>query len=98
MTEDQLMRCFSLAFPEATHDEIKAGRIEDIRGWDSLQGVTLLALLEERFQTQIDLPDLLELATFDALKDRLLNPKAEEPQEDYPRSRCTDFDLHQLNE
>ena len=41
-------------------------------GWDSLRGVTLLAVLDQEFGVQIDLPELLELETFDAVKRYLL--------------------------
>jgi len=74
------MRCFSSAFPDATHNEIRTARIENIHGWDSLRGVTLLALLDEQFHAQIDLPELLELGTFDAVKEHLLKRAAEEPK------------------
>jgi acyl carrier protein len=66
--DDRLMRCFESAFPSATREEITTAKLDAIPGWDSLRGVTLLAVLEEEFAVQIDLPELLELETFDALK------------------------------
>ena len=70
--DDRLMRCFTLAFPSAGRDEIRVAKFDAISGWDSLRGVTLLAILDEEFGVQIDLSELLELETFDAVKRFLL--------------------------
>lgn len=70
--DDRLMRCFELAFPSATRDEVRAAEFNAISGWDSLRGVTLLAILEEEFGVEIELPMLLDLKTFDVLKRYLL--------------------------
>ena len=40
-------------------------------GWDFLRAVALLAVLDEEFGVQLDLPELLELETFDAMKRHL---------------------------
>ncbi len=72
MDDTHLMRCFVSAFPGATHDEIRTARFDAISGWDSLRGVTLLAVLGEEFGLQIDLQELLDLGTFDAVKQHLL--------------------------
>lgn len=69
---NRLMRCFASVFPGATPDEIKTTDFEEIPGWDSLRGVTLLAALDEEFGLQIDLPELLELKTFDRVKTWLM--------------------------
>ena len=36
-------------------------------GWDSLVGVSLVTVIDEEFGVQIDLPDLMELGSFDAI-------------------------------
>lgn len=73
--EDQLVRCFSSVFPAASRDEIITRPFDAMPGWDSLRGVTLLAVLDEQFGVQMDLSELLELGTFDALE-KLLSQKA----------------------
>jgi acyl carrier protein len=73
--EDRLVRCFSSVFPAASRDEITTQPFEAMPGWDSLRGVTLLAVLDEQFDVQMELPELLELGTFDALKTFLLKGK-----------------------
>ena len=70
--DDRLVRCFASAFPSATPDEIRTAKFDAMPGWDSLRGVTLLAVLDQEFGVQIDLPELLELETFDAVKRYLL--------------------------
>ena len=71
--DDHLMRCFASAFPSATPDEIRtAKRFDAIPGWDSLRMVNLLAVLDDEFGVQIDLPEVLELEPFDAVKRYLL--------------------------
>ena len=71
--DDHLMRCFASAFPSATRDEIRNAKAFDaIPGWDSLRMVNLLAVLDDEFGAQIDLPEVLELEPFDAVKRYLL--------------------------
>lgn len=71
--DDHLMRCFASAFPSATRDEIRTTKIFDaIPGCDSLRMLSLLAVLDDEFSVQIDLPELLELEPFDAVKRYLL--------------------------
>jgi acyl carrier protein len=70
--DNRLMRCFASALPGATRDEIRTAKFESMAGWDSLRGVTLLAVLDEEFGVQIDLQELLELETFDSVKRYLL--------------------------
>ncbi len=66
--DDRLFHCFASVFPSATRDEIRTAKFDAISGWDSLRGVMLLAVLDEEFGVQVDLPELLELETFDAMK------------------------------
>ena len=69
---DRLMRCFASVFPIATRDEIGTKKLDMISGWDSLRGVSLLGVLDEEFGVQLDLSELLELGSFDAVKRYLL--------------------------
>lgn len=70
--DDRLIQCFTTVFPSATRDEIKTSKFEALSGWDSLRGVTLLAVLDDEFGIQMDMTDLLELETFDALEKHIL--------------------------
>lgn len=66
--DDRLIRCFASVFPGATHDEIITSKFEAIPGWDSLRGVSLLAVLDEEFGVQLDMSELVELETFASLQ------------------------------
>jgi acyl carrier protein len=71
--DNRLIRCFVSVFPRATRDEIRTTKFDAMPGWDSLRGVTLLAVLDEEFGVQLDLPELLEMETFDSVKRYLLH-------------------------
>jgi acyl carrier protein len=66
-TEHRLVRCFSLVFPNLAADQIRTAGIETIDEWDSLASVTLVAVLQEEFDVEIDLGDLPELVSFRAV-------------------------------
>lgn len=65
--EHRLVRCFSLVFPNLAADQTRTASIETINEWDSLASVTLVAVLQEEFGVEIDLGDLPELLSFDAV-------------------------------
>jgi acyl carrier protein len=73
--DDRLMRCFASVFPSAGRDEIKTAKLDAISGWDSLRGVTLLAVLDEEFGIQIDLGELLELGSYEGIRQHLSNSR-----------------------
>jgi acyl carrier protein len=45
--------------------------VESVPAWDSLAAVTLIAVLEQEFDTQIDLMELPELTSYQAVRDYL---------------------------
>lgn len=71
MDSERLQRCFTSTFPAASGSEIETARIDDMPGWDSLRGVTLLAVLDEEFGVQLDLDELLTLGTYDEVREYL---------------------------
>lgn len=79
MTEnnDRLASCYASIFPNATSEEIHTVSIDSMTGWDSLRGVTFMAVLEEEFGVQLDLPDLIALGTYDELKRHLAQKGAQ---------------------
>ena len=79
--EQRLLRCFALVFPGLTQGEIRESSAEATGAWDSLSGVTLIAVIEEEFGIQIE-PDIYsELNSFDAFNAYLqkMNLKSERP-------------------
>jgi acyl carrier protein len=64
--DHRLIRCFASVFPTLSKEEIRSANAED-GVWDSLATVTLVAVIEEEFNVQIDpaaLPALDSFAAF----------------------------------
>ena len=66
-SQDRLVRCFSSVFPTLSEAEIRASDVVPLFDLDSLAGVTLVTLIDQEFGVNVDLPDLLELRSFDAI-------------------------------
>ena len=69
--DDRLVRCFSSVFPTLTGEEIRGANITCLVNIDSLAGVTLVAVIDEEFGVEMDLESLLELGTFQTIKQYL---------------------------
>jgi acyl carrier protein len=70
--DTRLTRCFASVFPALSPDEIPKASVESVPAWDSLAAVTLIAVLEQEYDTQIDLMELSELTSYDAVRNYLL--------------------------
>jgi len=66
-SQDRLVRCFSSVFPTLSEAEIRASDVVPLFDLDSLAGVTLVTLIDQEFGVNVDLPDLLELGSFEAI-------------------------------
>lgn len=66
-SQDRLIRCFSSVFPTLSEAEIRASDVVPLLDLDSLAGVTLVTLIGQEFGVNVDLPDLLELGSFEAV-------------------------------
>lgn len=64
----RLIRCFSSVFPHLTAEQIPMACVESLSAWDSLAAVTLVAVLQQEFGLEINLIDLPELVSFDAVQ------------------------------
>lgn len=69
--EERLAQCFSAVFPNRSREEILSASQESMMEWDSLASVTLLALIQQEFEVDIDLFDLEGLDSFRLLLDHL---------------------------
>jgi acyl carrier protein len=80
--QDRLVRCFSSVFPTLSEADIRASNVVPLFDIDSLAGVTLVTLIDQEFGVDVDLPDLLELGSFEAISQflRKRNP-SEVPRE-----------------
>ena len=66
--EGRLVRCFSSVFSDLTPEQIRAASVESVAAWDSLASVTLIAVVQQEFRIPIDLMDLPELVSFEAVQ------------------------------
>lgn len=62
-----LVRCFASVFPRLSFDEIPTASVENVPEWDSLAAATLVAVLQQEFEVDIDFGDLPQLQSFDAV-------------------------------
>ena len=69
--DDTLIKCFAAVFPNVTVERIPEASINNLTQWDSLATVTLVALLEQEFEVQIDIIDLPKFTSFMAIKEYL---------------------------
>jgi acyl carrier protein len=69
--DERLTRCFASVFPTLSPLEIRSASVESVPGWDSLAAVTLVAVLEQEFDTQIDLMELPDLTSYQAVRNYL---------------------------
>jgi acyl carrier protein len=65
--EETLIRCFAAVFPNLSREEIPTASVDSVAEWDSLAALTLVAVVEEQFELEIDELDLPELSSFAAL-------------------------------
>ena len=63
--EERLAGCFAAVFPELAPEEIAQASSTSVESWDSVAGVTLLAVVEEEFEISIEVEDP---ARFDSFK------------------------------
>ena len=62
--EERLVNCFVAVFPELDRAEAITASSESVQGWDSVAGVTLLAVVEEEFGMSIEVQDLSTLTSY----------------------------------
>jgi acyl carrier protein len=75
----RLVKCFAAVFPELKAEDIPRASSTSVASWDSLASATLVAVVEEEFQIQIEAEPLEHLQSFSALLEYLtehLSPSA----------------------
>lgn len=60
----RLSQCFLAVFPAMTADQVPTASSLNTREWDSVAGVTLLAVIEEEFGITIDTDNLSTVTSF----------------------------------
>jgi len=64
---DKLGRCFALAFPKLDPSQYATANAETVKEWDSIAQLTLLNLIAEEFEREIDLEEFEDATSFEAL-------------------------------
>lgn len=63
--QSRVTKCFQIVFPDLPVSEIPKANQESVAGWDSVAGITLLNVMEEEFQIEIDLELAAELDSYE---------------------------------
>ena len=63
-TEAKLVKVFETAFTDLPADRIRSATQETTQNWDSVADITLMNLIEEEFEIQMDFEDLGDLTSF----------------------------------
>lgn len=75
-TKQRLTRCFATVFPELNEQEIHRASQASVASWDSVASITLVNVIEEEFETQIDFDVVAELVSFDLVLDYVKSSNA----------------------
>jgi acyl carrier protein len=65
--KEKLTNCFRAVFPTLPEASIPGASVATVAAWDSIAAITLLHVVEEEFQTEVDLDRLAELNSFESL-------------------------------
>src|SRR5271168_5008938 len=66
-TRDRLVKCFEIVFPGLTEQAVTTASQETVATWDSVAAITLVNVIEEEFQFQMDFDLLPELNSFSSI-------------------------------
>ena len=69
--QSRLTKCFETVFPDLPESEIPNARQDTVAGWDSVAGITLLNVIEEEFQIEMDLELAAELDSYERICEHL---------------------------
>lgn len=67
----KLARCFALVFPDQDPSLFESASATTISNWDSLAQITLLTLIGEEFEREIDFEEFEGATSFEALAQAL---------------------------
>jgi acyl carrier protein len=64
---NKLSRCFTALFPTLGADDIPRANQESVPEWDSLAAITMMRMIEEEFDVQLDFEELENLTSFEGI-------------------------------
>ena len=68
---EKLTECFRLVFPNLPESSIANASSTNVAEWDSLAMITLVQVIQEEFDVDIDLERLSDLDSYEALANYL---------------------------
>jgi acyl carrier protein len=63
----RLERCFAAVFPDLSPEQLRQADAEKLASWDSMTTVTLMAVVNEEFGSDLDLDQMEPLRSFESL-------------------------------
>ena len=66
---EQLEKCFEQAFPKLERSQIAGSTSQTVEGWDSIAQVTLLSLVGETFDLELDFEEFEGATSFGSILD-----------------------------
>jgi len=69
--KNRLAKCFQIVFPDLPASEIPDASQSSLAAWDSIASITLVNVIEEEFEIQMDLDRLADLDSFQKILDYL---------------------------
>jgi acyl carrier protein len=63
----RVKECFQVVFPDLAEPEIPKASQENVAAWDSVAAITLVNVLEEQFEMEMDLDDIADLDSFEKI-------------------------------
>ena len=67
----RLIGCFHIVFPDVPESEIPSASQATLATWDSVATITMVNVVEDEFQIQLDLDQLADLDSFDRILEYL---------------------------
>ena len=67
--QQRLIKCFRIVFDDLPEREIPRASQQTVAVWDSVASITLVNVVEDEFQIQIDLDHLDQLDSFKRISD-----------------------------
>jgi acyl carrier protein len=67
----RLLRCFQAVFPDLPETQLLTATQDSVDTWDSVAMITLVNVIDEEFNVQLDLDRLDRLSSFESLHNHL---------------------------
>jgi acyl carrier protein len=69
--EQRLETIFTTVFPDLPKQKIPTASQDSVENWDSVAAITLMNLIEEEFEIEMDFDDVAELTSFSKIHEYL---------------------------